>query len=149
MSKRTEDVKSKFKALNPFYLIDLFNQDIEPVKIQGFGIYFKGQLVKPKKGKVIAYPSVNAAIDALKRNTSFHHKIHDELSLQVCGFNYQTDKKAWSDFFFNPCNPDGSSNGFKEENYEVYRAIQDTSRLALSKLIKVWLATGIIEIKPI
>jgi hypothetical protein len=142
--------KEYINSLSNEYMTDRFNKDIELVKPKGYGIFFAGQRIKPIRGNVDHYPSINAALDALERNSKAFLDIKAKLMYDIHGWNWNTNNKAYLAYYFKPANPDGSSNGFlNDEVYQEYRDIEKAASNAMKHFVNRCRNTGELEIKEI
>lgn len=142
--------KAYIQTLSSAYMLDLFNKDVETVKPKGFGIYYNGQQIKPTRGNVESYPSINAALDALDRNSSVYHEIKAKLMYDIHGWNWNTNKEAYQNYYYKPFNQDGTSNGFlNDEVWEEYKALGKAASNAMKHFVKQWLKEGVLEIKQV
>lgn len=139
--------KAYINTLSSAYMLDLFNQEVETVKPKGYGIYYNGQHIKPTRGNVDSYPSINAALDALERNSKAYHDVKAKLMYDKYGWNWNTNKDAYYAYFYKP---ETKGTGFKNnEVWNEHRTIEKAAFNAMKHFVKQWLKEGTLEIKLI
>lgn len=145
-----EAYKQHINSLDNEYMIKLFGQEVETVKPQGYGIFYNGQRIKPIRGNVDHYPSVNAALDAMERNSKAHMDIKKHLMFMKYGWNWETNMEAYKAYFYNPDTKEGFSGGYKNDTvYQEYKDLSKAASNAMKHFIKQWLKEGRLEIKLI
>src|ERR1017187_3389304 len=118
----TKNYLALIKSLDNDYMIEKLNHDLAPISLKGFCIYFHGKLVKPREGKVFVYPSINAAKEALDRNSTMFMDIKEQLFSQKYGFNWKTNSDAYNNYFFKrDKNVKGAYGEFSYKNDEVWQ----------------------------
>lgn len=138
--------KPYIDSLSEAYMLNLFNQEVETVKQKGYGIFFNGQQIKPTRGNVDSYPSVNAALDALERNSKAYHDIKAKLMYDIHGWNWDTNKEAYNNYYYKH---EGKGGWKNEEVWNEHRTIEKAANNAMKHFVKQWLKAGTLEIKLI